>query len=185
MWYKCPNHPKKAKFMGPTWGPPGADRTPWTLLSGINVALSRHYDNGSLIMWVVIGTLRTCGPYLHRPALVQIMAWRMFGARLLSEPMLTFCWWDLKERTLMKFEIKNKTIFIQENWFNIQFPKWLPLCLWFYMFRVNTSELWDCRISPISTLKITLSLCLCGVVWDNWTGHKRLTRPYSILLWQI
>ena len=50
-----------ARFMGPTWGPPGADRTlvgpmlaPWTLLSGLSSRIFeiRSYDSSS---WHVYG----------------------------------------------------------------------------------------------------------------------------------
>ena len=48
-----------ARFMGPTWGPPGADRTqvgpmlaPWTLLSG----MCHHYQALSIRNWSHIGS---------------------------------------------------------------------------------------------------------------------------------
>ena len=47
-----------SKFMGPTWGPPGADRTrvgpmlaPWTLLSGM---IQRDLDT---LSWILFGSL--------------------------------------------------------------------------------------------------------------------------------
>ena len=48
-----------AKFMGPTWGPPGAGRTqvgpmlaPWTLLSGLANTMNLPYDPKSLMQFI-------------------------------------------------------------------------------------------------------------------------------------
>ena len=46
--------------------------------------------------------------------LVQIMAWRLFGAKPFSEPMLGYCQLDPKELTSVKFN-QNTKIFIDEN----------------------------------------------------------------------
>ena len=51
---------------------------------------------------------------LFRSALVQIMACRLFGAKLLSKPMLGYCQLDPWEQTSVKFESKYKT-FVGEN----------------------------------------------------------------------
>ena len=42
-------------------------------------------------------------------ALVQIMACRLFGAKPLPEPLLTYCQLDSQEQTSVKFESQNKT----------------------------------------------------------------------------
>ena len=42
-------------------------------------------------------------------ALVQIMAWRLFGAKPLSKPTLGYCQLDPKEQTSVKFQSKYKT----------------------------------------------------------------------------
>ena len=48
-----------ARFMGPTWGPPGADRTqvdpmfaPWTLLSGVErISVINSLGNAGVFVW--------------------------------------------------------------------------------------------------------------------------------------
>ena len=45
-----------ARFVGPTWGPSGADRTPWTLLSGKPPSLK---DDPSKVLLVVTGLVFT------------------------------------------------------------------------------------------------------------------------------
>ena len=90
MWYytKCgyllgrPHILLIARCMGPSWGPPGDDRTqmgpmlaPWTLLSG----------------W---------------PSLVQIMACRLVVAKPLSKPVMVYYWFDPQEQASMKFQHK-------------------------------------------------------------------------------
>ena len=49
--------------------------------------------------------------WLHRTqsALVQIMACHLFGAKPLSDPMLTYCQFDPQEYTSVKFESKYQT----------------------------------------------------------------------------
>ena len=42
-------------------------------------------------------------------ALVQVMACRLFGAKPLHDPMLTYCWLDPLVQTSVKFESKYKT----------------------------------------------------------------------------
>ena len=46
---------------------------------------------------------------LTRPSLVQIMAWRRFGTKPLSEPTLAYCQLDLWEHILMKLYLKIKS----------------------------------------------------------------------------
>ena len=53
-----------AKFMGPTWGPPGSCRpqmgpmlAPWTLLSGLFISVARQTGNSVLFLSVLYWTL--------------------------------------------------------------------------------------------------------------------------------
>ena len=63
--------PQIAKFMGPTWGPPGSYRpqmgpmlAPWTLLSGINRSIIEwHSGLDKLILWLS-NTTNSC-IYIH------------------------------------------------------------------------------------------------------------------------
>ena len=61
MW-EVPSWSPIARFMGPTWGPPGADRiqvgpmlAPWTLLCGIPPWLMT--DHPTLLVWLGLGLL--------------------------------------------------------------------------------------------------------------------------------
>ena len=54
-----------------------------------------------------INPFRPSDSYMHQqtmPALVQIMACRLFGAKPSSELMLAYCWLDTWEQILVKFE---------------------------------------------------------------------------------
>ena len=51
----------------------------------------------------------TCMPQIPGLALVQIIACRLFGAKLLPEPLLTYCQPDPKEQTSVKIESKYLT----------------------------------------------------------------------------
>ena len=43
------------------------------------------------------------------------MAWRLLGAKPLSEPMLPYCELDLKEHISVKFDLKFKNFHSQKN----------------------------------------------------------------------
>ena len=57
-----------------------------------------------------------------RSALVQIVARRLFGAKPLSKPMLSYCQLEPWEQTSMKLSSKYKT-FIRENAYQITVPE--------------------------------------------------------------
>ena len=62
--------------------------------------------------FVRYGSFPPSAAYIYiymRSCLVQIMACRLFGAKPLPEPMLTFCQLDPYEQASMKFESKHKT----------------------------------------------------------------------------
>ena len=61
------------------------------------------------------------------PALVQVMACRLFGAKPLPEPMLTYCQLDPWEQTSVKFESKYKTVFMKMH-LEMSYAKWRPFC---------------------------------------------------------
>ena len=54
-----------------------------------------------------------------RPALVQIMACRLFVAKPFSKPVLAYCQLDPGEQTPVKFESKYKTFHSQKAYENI------------------------------------------------------------------
>ena len=87
----------EAKFMGPTWGPPGPCRpqmgpmlAPWTLLSGMLCFASCRLvptkeDRGSMSFNSSVLSAAS----VNWAALVQIKAYRLLGAKPLPEPVLT------------------------------------------------------------------------------------------------
>ena len=119
MWWQYAEKGPDIKFMGPTWGPSGADRTqvgpmlaPWTLLSGTSLFTSNtfnssppgqnghHFTNNNCRCIFVKENFCSLikiaqkfvpkGPVDYNPALIKIMAWRWIGDKPLSEPMLTW-----------------------------------------------------------------------------------------------
>ena len=113
-----------AKFMGPTWGPSGADRTqvgpmlaPWNLLSRLLIKI----NNDVQCQWLVIPLCNERYVYLHKlceycsdshywdykkkyPNLCQVNAsHRLVGAKPLSQPMLEYCLLDPQGKTSVKF----------------------------------------------------------------------------------
>ena len=82
-----------ARFMGPTWGPSGADRTqvgpmlaPWTLLSGLLTHLMMTSSNGNIfritghlwIHWSLVNSLHKeqwCGAFMFSLICTWINSW--------------------------------------------------------------------------------------------------------------
>ena len=84
-----------ARFMGPTRGPPGDDRTqvgpmlaPWNLLSG-DISRCIVLNKKSLYLIRISLEFVPKSPIDNKSALVQVMAWRRTGAKPLHKPMLT------------------------------------------------------------------------------------------------
>ena len=84
IFQASPCHSILAKFMGPTWGPPGSCRpqmgpmlAPWTLLSGM--AGVTHCGQCCVAIW------------RQRPwsSVVHIMVCHLIGTKPLAEPMMT------------------------------------------------------------------------------------------------
>ena len=83
-----------AKFMGPTWSPPGSCRPqmgpmldPWTLLSGD--IFKKNFLNENVWFFIKISLKSVSeGPINNIPASVQMMAWHRPGDEQLSEPMM-------------------------------------------------------------------------------------------------
>ena len=60
---------------------------------------------------LLINSLRPSDAYMHqktRQSLVQIMAWRLFGAKPLSEPMMAYCQLDPRKHTSLKYYLRIK-----------------------------------------------------------------------------
>ena len=76
------------------------------------------------------------------PALSQVMACRLFGAKPLPEPMLTCCQLDHKEQTSVKFESKSKISSFMKMHLKTSSVKWRPFLSWERW--VNSRELVKC-----------------------------------------
>ena len=72
-----------------------------------------------------------CAAYMRQwtgSALVQIMACRLFGAKPLPEPMLTYCRLDPSEQTSVKFELKIQNFSFKKMLLKRSSGKWRPFC---------------------------------------------------------
>ena len=79
-----------------------------------------------------INSLRPSDAYMRQyniPALLQIMACRLFGAKPLSEPMLPYCQLDPKEHILVKFYSKLKIFLFTKIHLKMSPGKWQTCCL--------------------------------------------------------
>ena len=56
------------------------------------------------------------------------MAWRLFGARPLPEPMLAYCHLDSWEQISVKFESEFYHFYSRKCIWNCRLPKWRPFC---------------------------------------------------------
>ena len=86
-----------------------------------------------------INSLRPSDAYLHqetKTSLVQVMAWRLFGAKPLIEPMMTYYQSDPWEQTLSIWPLET-ICFLK-----IAPAKWRPFCLGLNM-HVATSGTWS------------------------------------------
>ena len=78
-----------------------------------------------------VNSLRPSDAYMcqwTKSSLVQIMAFRLFGAKPLSKPMLEYCQLEPAEPTSVTFKSKFN-IFIQEMYWKMSSPKSRPFCL--------------------------------------------------------
>ena len=76
-------------------------------------------------------SLRLSDAYMHQyniPPLLQIMAWHLFGAKPLSEPMLPYCQLDPKEHISVKLYLKFKRFHSRKCTWKCRLPKWRPSC---------------------------------------------------------
>ena len=67
-----------------------------------------HFGHQCVADATLLSIFRSSGPSVYmrqqtRTSLVQIMAWRLFGAKPLSEPMLEYCYLNPLEQTSMKY----------------------------------------------------------------------------------
>ena len=97
------------------------DRTRWSLFNHLN-----SFPPSAAYLRQLIGS-----------ALVQIMAWRLFGAKPLSKPMLGYCQLDPWEQTLVKWALRitlqwlfnqNASFWFTEMHLEISSAKWRPFC---------------------------------------------------------
>ena len=89
--------------------------------------------------------------HLTKPSLVQIMACRLVGAKLLSGPMLEYCLLDPMEQISMKFPSKyNTTISLKKIHLKTSSGKWWLFCLGLNMLTNNINVLVSGATNPAS-----------------------------------
>ena len=96
-------------------------------------------------------------------ALVQVMACRLFGAKLLPEPKLVYCQLDSREQISVKFESEFYYFHSIKCIWNCRLPKWRPFC-------PGGDEL----IMKVYVVEVIHSVwCL------NWLFFSSFTRPWT------
>ena len=94
------------------------------------------------------------------PSLVQEMAWRLFGAKPLPEPMLVYCPLDSWEKVSMTFESVFYTFYSRKCIWKCRLPKWRPFCPWGRWVKVS------CCVTCTVPSSVWCSLCIY-----SWTTH--------------
>ena len=97
-------------------------------------------------------------------ALIQIMAWCLFGAKPLSKPMLGYCQFQLLGTNLNEFLIKIQNFSFTKMHLNILSAKWRPFC-------PGGNEL--TRYLTHNAITHQMQIVLLSVVsnpTDNWPG---------------
>ena len=84
------------------------------------------------ITTIAVNSLRQSDAHMRQhniQALLQIMAWRLFGAKPISEPMLPNCQLDARQHISMKFYVKfKKNVHSRKCTWNYRLPKSRPSC---------------------------------------------------------
>ena len=113
-----------------------------------------------IFLWTRFNRLRPGDTHIFRPSFIQIMVYRLFGTKPLSEPMLTYHY-DLWEQISVKWfvlvwflnKITNHINFHNRNAFEMSSAKWQP----FYsgLIKLNLSPSRQCWPSPTTCLAFT------------------------------
>ena len=111
----------------------------WITSMGNHEAAGVSQNAGILIVLVVVFSLSQPSQFINslRPSdailhcetwsvLVLVMAWSLFGAKLLTEPVMTYCWLDFYVQTSGIFYTNYKTF--EENAFIMPSTKCWPFC---------------------------------------------------------
>ena len=91
------------------------------------------------------------------PALVKVMACRLFGAKPLPEPMPVYCQLDSREQISVKFESEFYDFHLRNFIWKCRLPEWQPFCpegdgLRKLMFVTHLLSLWEIWHKDISAL---------------------------------
>ena len=138
-----------ARFVGPTWGPTGADRTQvgpllalWTLLSGVGM------------LTLIFNILRLSDAYIYwltGSTLVKVMVCHLYDIKPLPEPVLTYC--HLDPNRLNRFSEIWNTI---ENFLLEKKIIW-KCCLSNGGHFVLASMCWSIAIKPVGSIYRSVS----------------------------
>ena len=91
------------------------------------------FDDVIMCLFCYFNTSPPSAAYMRQwtgpaPALVQVMACRLFGAKPLPEPMLAFCQLDSWEQISVKFESEFYNFDSRKCIWKCRLPEWLPFC---------------------------------------------------------
>ena len=109
-------------------------------------------------------------------ALVQVMAWHLFMARPLPEPMLAYCQLDYWEPISVKFEFEFSHFHSRKCIWKCHLPEWQPFCsgvdeLMKYMPNnlpslCRTQQKFACDFHNIKSLPSGTNICYClMLIW--------------------
>ena len=103
-----------------------------------------------------------------KPSLVQIMAWRLDGAKPLSEPLLEYCCWTLGNKLQWNFN-RNWNIFFQENAFENVVCRMASICLGLNVLKIPISVTEDFFFKFI---EIIIIVAVPGHIFCPQTPYK-------------
>ena len=104
-----------------------------------NCPVSNH-----IVMSMLVCPSPPSAPYIRQwtgPALVQVMACRLFGDKLLPEPTLVYCQLDSWEQISVKFDSKFYHFHSRKCIWNCRLPKWRS----FHPVKLRTKQSMRCR----------------------------------------
>ena len=115
-------------------------------------------------------------------ALVQVMACRLFGAKLLPEPMLAYCQLDSWEQISVKLEWEFFHFHSRKCIGNCRLPKWRPLCPGGN--ELNVTKLLTCKKKNVvwNVLEVVHSTLFleCRMIFVYWSPGNEMQNQLFI-----
>ena len=98
----------------------------WLIGSGSLIRLSGEEVPGCWLSFNSPSAAYMC--QWTRSALVQVMAWCLFGTKPLPESTLAYCQLDFWEQISVKFELEFYHFYSRKSIWNCHLPQWWPFC---------------------------------------------------------